>query len=204
MRFRSLGAVVPLVLLCAASAAAQPAAPTPEAPLAAPPPQTPPTAQPPRALAGQPVILEVAEQLSSKTHKRGDMFAIRLAAPIAVGTEVVIPAGAMGKGQVIDAAPAGPLGRPAKLLLAARYLEIDGVQAPLRGFHLGSAGRDNTNLIMAASFVPYVGVLASFMKGGEIVIPPGALGQAKLGADFPASPTAAAPTASAAVPQASQ
>jgi hypothetical protein len=142
------------------------------------------------------LILEIVEPISSKTHKRGDFFALRLAAPITVGGAVIVPAGAMGKGQVIDAAPAGMLGRPAKLLLAARYLEIDGAQAPLRGFHLGAAGKDNTNAIMGASFVPYLGVFAGFMKGGEIVIPAGALGAAKLGADLPAgpAPSAAQPT----------
>jgi hypothetical protein len=112
------------------------------------------------------------------------MFAIRLASPVAVGAQVILPAGATGKGQVVDAAAAGPLGRPAKLLLAARYLEVDGVRLPLRGFSLGSAGVDNTNVVMAASFVPYVGILAGFMKGGEIVIPAGALGQAKIASDF--------------------
>ena len=165
---------------------------------AAPPPPAAPSAPPPevpRAVAGQQLILEIAEPISSKTHKRGDFFAIRLAAPIAVGDTVIVPAGAMGKGQVVDAAPAGPLGRPAKLLLAARYLEIDGVQVTLHGFHLGAAGKDNTNAIEGLSFVPYLGVFAGFMKGGEIVIPAGALGAAKLGADVPAKAAGAAPAA---------
>jgi hypothetical protein len=163
-------------------------APAPAAPLAA----ATEAPAPPRAVAGQQVILEIAEPISSKTHKRGDFFAIRLAAPIAVGDVVVVPAGAAGKGQVVDAAPAGPLGRPAKLLLAARYLEIDGVQVTLHGLHMGAAGKDNTNAIEGLSFVPYLGVFAGFMKGGEIVIPAGALGAAKLGADVSARPPAAA------------
>ncbi|HET6969718.1 MAG TPA: hypothetical protein VFH92_01225 [Phenylobacterium sp.] len=127
----------------------------------------------------------MVQPLSSKTLKQGDMFDLRLAAPIVTGGQVLAPSGAPGKGQVIDAAAAGPLGRPAKLVLAARYLEVNGVRTPLRGFHLGSAGADNSNTVMAASFVPYVGIFAGFMKGGEIIIPAGSLGQAKLGAEFP-------------------
>jgi len=196
MRTGFLAAALPLALACAAwSAAAQPA---PLDAIAAPAPP-----QGPRAAAGAPLIIEIAEPVSSKVHKRGDMFAIRLAAPLVVGSQLVLPAGATGKGQVIDAAAAGPLGRPAKLLLAARYLEVDGVRLPLRGFNLGSAGLDNTNTIMAASFVPYVGILAGFVKGGEIVIPAGALGQAKLAADFgpPPSGTATPPAPPSQVPQ---
>jgi len=63
---------------------------------------------------------------------------------------------------------------------------------------MGGVGRDNSNAIMAASFVPYVGVLAMFAHGGQIEIPAGSLGQAKLVADLPAPPA----PASAAGPQA--
>jgi len=195
MRKGSSGAAwLAVAFLAPATVAAQPA-PAVEPPVslgvaAAPPPGV------VVAPAGQQLIVEIAEPISSKTQKRGDFFAIRLAAPIVIGDKVIAPAGALGKGQVVDAAPAGPLGRPAKLLLAARYLEIDGVQTPLRGFHLGAAGKDNTNAIMGASFVPYLGIFAGFMKGGEIVIPAGTLGAAKLGVDLPAKPAITpAPTA---------
>lgn len=182
MGFRCVWAGVPLALFCG-HALAQPA----PAEAAIPAVQQQLT---PRAVANQPVILEVAEPISSKAQKRGDTFAIRLAAPIVANGQVLVPAGAMGRGQVVDAAAAGPLGRPAKLVLAARYLEVNGAQLPLRAFHLGSAGTDNTNAIMAASFIPYVGIFAGFVKGGEIIIPAGALGQAKLGADYPPAATA--------------
>jgi hypothetical protein len=176
MAVRLLSAVLPFLLPCAAFAqAADPAA----------------AIAPARVVAGQPVIVELAESVASKTHKRGDTFAIRLASPVVVGSTVLIPAGATGQGQVVDAASAGPLGRPAKLVLAARFIEVDGARMPLRAFHLGSAGADNSNTIMAASFVPYVGIFAGFIKGGEIVIPAGSMGQAKLGADFPAAAPAA-------------
>ena len=152
--------------------------------------ETPPT---PAAIvaSGTPVIIEITELVSSKTHNRGDKFAIRLAAPIQRDGRTLVPAGVTGVGQVIDSARSGILGKPAKLLLAARYLDFKGAQIPLRTLQLGKVGRDTTNAIMAASFVPYVGIAALFVHGGEIEIPAGTQAQAKLAADVPAEPTPA-------------
>jgi hypothetical protein len=67
------------------------------------------------------------------------------------------------------------------LLLAARYLEVDGRQIPLRGFRMGGAGKDNTTGALAASMA--VGPFAQFIHGREIEIPSGARASAKLAAD---------------------
>jgi hypothetical protein len=181
-----------LSLACAAfPAAAQPAEPTSAAEAPAP-------AAPnrPHVAAGTPIYIEVAESLGSKVRKRGDKFALRLVSPITLDGRVIVPAGTTGVGQVVDAAPSGALGKPAKLLVAARYLDLNGAQLPLKGLQLGRAGVDNTNTIMAASFVPYVGLLAMFMHGGEIDIPAGTLGQAKLAADLDVPPAIPVSTSS--------
>src|SRR5262245_26195561 len=184
MRFHGLAAALSAgVWAVATLASTQPAPPPAPAPTAAPP-TAPPEA--PKVAAGTPVIIEIAEPISSKRVKRGDVFAIRLASPILLDGQVRVPAGIVGRGEVIDAAAAGPLGRPAKLLLAARYLEVDGARLPLRGFNLGTAGRDNTNTILAASFVPYGGICAGLMRGGEPGVPAGSLGRAKPAADLAA------------------
>ena len=140
----------------------------------------------PHVAAGTPIDLELAEALDSKILKRGDKFALKLALPIMLDGKVIVPAGTTGVGQVVDAAASGPLGRPAKLLLAARYLEFNGRQIPLRTLQLGRAGKDNSDTVMAVSFVPYVGMLGMFMHGGEIEIPAGQRAQAKLAADVEA------------------
>jgi hypothetical protein len=136
--------------------------------------------------AGTPIDIELAEAVSSKTHKRGDRFAIRLIAPVMLAGRPVLPAGLAGVGEVVDAAPAGPLGRPAKLLLAARYLDLRGAHVPLRSFRLGVAGKDTSNIVMAGSYVPYAGVLALFIHGGEIEIPAGTQSHAKIAVDLDA------------------
>src|ERR1700761_9037111 len=116
-------------LLCATPALADPplAVPVP-APAASPPAVVAPAGPAaPGAVMGTVIDIEITESISTKTCKPEGMFAIRLASPIAVGGKVIIPAGAVGMGQIVDAEPAGALGRPAKLVLAARYLEINGV-----------------------------------------------------------------------------
>ena len=131
--------------------------------------------------------------ISSKVHKIGDTFTLRLAYPILLDGHIVVPAGTAGVGQIVDAAPAGALGRPAKLLLAARYLDFNGAQIKLRTFQLGRVGVDNSGAIQAMSFVPYVGMAAMFMHGGDVEIPVGTRGQAKLVADLDAPAAAPVP-----------
>lgn len=168
-----------LLAFTASGAWAQETAPNPEA-SAKPPPAIAAVPAPPGVAAGSTVIVELVDVVSSRSVKQGDMFPIRLASPITLDGRVIVPIGAIGEGQVVDAGKAGALGKPAKLVLAARYIKVDGARIELRGFRVGAAGRDNSNAIMAASFVPYVGMLALFAKGGEIDVPAGTLGQAKL------------------------
>lgn len=200
----------------ARDAAPQPAAPppatTPATPDAAPPPSataaapgaipsaaspsasptTPaPAATPPHAPAGTVVRLEITQAISSKIAKRGDTFTLRLAEPLTVSGEELIPTGTTGVGEVIDVGHPGMGGAPAKLVLAARYLDYKGEHIRLRSFVVGGAGKDNTRLSAAVSAVPYAGLIGPFITGGNIDIPPGTMADAKLAADFPSVPAPA-------------
>ncbi len=212
---RLQGCVAALAAMSVGGAAfAQLPEPPPAAPLPSPAPITsaPVAGAPAPAVvpAGTKVVVEIAVPVSTTTVKRGDTFAIRLVSAITFNGRVIVPAGANGVGQVVDAAPSGALGRPAKLLLAARYIEFNGAHLALHGMRLGAAGEDQTATIAAATaFVPYVGILTLFMHGGEIDVPAGTLAEAKLAADLPAVPTmepaptsatAAMPTTVAAAP----
>jgi hypothetical protein len=137
---------------------------------------------------GTPIRIEVAETVSTKTHRKGDVFAIRLAAPILYDGKVIVPAGVPGQGQIVDSARAGIGGAPSKLVLAARWIEYDGKRIPVRTFRFASGGENRSNLAMAISLAPYVGIVGIFITGGEITIQPGAVGDAKLAADVPAIP----------------
>src|SRR5262245_17226534 len=69
-----------------------------------------------RIPAGTVVQVEFAETISSSGSHPGDSFAIRLAEPITVGDRVVVQAGAIGAGEIIDARGARSYGREGKLI----------------------------------------------------------------------------------------
>lgn len=138
------------------------------------------------------IEIEIAEAISSRLRKRGEKFALRLAEPLMVDGNTVLPAGTTGVGEIIHAASSGGGGKAGELLLAARYLEFDGKQIPLRGFRIGAAGKDHTQGAMAASFA--IGPFAHFIHGREIEIPADTRANAKLAADTMLSPIDAPPT----------
>ncbi len=136
-----------------------------------------------RLAAATPVVIELAEDVSSKRYKRGDTFAIRLGQTIVVDGHTLIPAGVIGRGEVVDAAPGGLAGRPGKLILAARFIDYNGLRVPLRGFKLAAGGRDNGALVLALSDLPDVGILSLAISGGNIDYPAGTWAIAKIASD---------------------
>src|SRR5262245_21652023 len=117
--------VAAIVVLVATPAMAQtpPADPAQVAPAADPsqaaPPADPAQATPAAATAeatvripaGTVIAVEITEALSSRTSQMGQTFALRLAEPITINDEIVVPAGAVGGGEVIDAHRSGMGGR---------------------------------------------------------------------------------------------
>ncbi|MGH7022109.1 MAG: hypothetical protein ACREEB_00810 [Caulobacteraceae bacterium] len=167
-----------------------PAASAPSPTISAPPVQaTAPVA--PVIAAGTVVEVALVGEVSSKTDRIGDKFALRLAAPIVINGVIIAQAGALGGGVVIDAAAGGVYGRPGKLVLAARYIDVGGVRVPLRGFKLSGAGKDNGTIALAASEIPYAGILAIAIPGGNITYPSGTHVLAKVAANvfLPPSPS---------------
>jgi hypothetical protein len=145
----------------------------------------------PRALpAGTVIELSLTKAVGSKTSKRGDRFGIRLAQDLKLDGMVVLPAGTEGEGEVVHAAPGKMGGGPGELLLAARFLDRDGVRVPLKALKMGSAGKNNVDNAMLVSMV--AGPFALFVQGGEVVVPAGTIANAKLAADLPA-PAASSP-----------
>jgi hypothetical protein len=135
--------------------------------------------------------VELTEAVSSKTAVEGGRFGIRLAQDLQVDGHPVLLAGAVGYGEVIDAAAGGIAGRPGKLVLVARSLDAGPVHVPLRGFHLGASGRDSSKLAIGLTATPYVGVLALAIPGGNVAYPAGTRVTAKVAADVPISPLGA-------------
>ncbi|MDO9472922.1 MAG: hypothetical protein Q7J28_07680 [Caulobacter sp.] len=159
--------------------AADPAAPVAGAPVA---PQIPATSV--KLAKGAELRIELANGVSSITSKLGDRFPIRLVEPIkASDGTVIVAAGAMGEGEVIDAAPSGMNGQQGKLVISARFLDLNGVRVRIRGMSLIAAGESRVDLSRAVSFVPYVGLASFLIKGGDIQFPTSTPATVKVAAD---------------------
>lgn len=143
------------------------------------------------------VEIEIAEAVSSRTGQRGDRFAIRLAEDLLVDGITVLPAGTPGVGEIVHAARARGGGKAGELILAARYLEHQGMRVPLRSLRFGRSGQDNDNLVMALTVAGGLvgGVTALFVTGRNVDVPAGFHANARtaaevvLGADPSSSPT---------------
>ncbi|MDQ4087352.1 MAG: hypothetical protein M3177_04985, partial [Pseudomonadota bacterium] len=126
-----------------------------------------------------PLDIEIADAVGSRRSTNGQTFAIVLAEDLVVDGRVVVRAGARGVGEVVHAARAGMGGRAGELILAARYLEVDGQRIPLRTMRYGrSQGADSSSAVnvgnmVAAATVPGLAVVGLFIRGGEIDIPAG-------------------------------
>jgi hypothetical protein len=138
-----------------------------------------------RVSANTVVMVELAEPVSTKTHKTGDTFAIRLAEPLVVRGQVVLAAGAVGVGEVTDASKPGFGGKAAKLVLSARSLTgPGGANLPLKGLQLGAAGTGHVAAATALGlggigFAP-LGFVGIALHGGDVAIPAGTQATAKL------------------------
>jgi hypothetical protein len=92
--------------------------------------------------ADTPLQIEIVNAVTSKTAKTGDRFAIRLAAPLVLAGKTVLPAGSSGIGEVIHASHVTFMGnKPGELIVAARYLDINGSRLLLRGFRINQTGK---------------------------------------------------------------
>jgi hypothetical protein len=152
--------------------------------------------------AGTPVEIELTQLVSSKTAKPGDHFTLKLASDFLFNGVIVMTADASGLGEVVDAAPAGLAGRPGKLILAARSVALGEARLPLHSFKLAASGRDDSKTAIALTLVPYAGILAIGIHGGNIDYPAGTHALAKVASDtfIAAAPTPAPTPASAAAP----
>jgi hypothetical protein len=147
-----------------------------------------------------PLIIAIDKELGSKISVTGETFPIRLVEAVSVDGVEVLPAGITGQGEVVHAKKAGLAGAAGELVLAARYLELNGRRIELRSFRFMEAselaqvkGRDNVSEVNATMAV--LSPLAIFIGGGNTNVAPGTFANAKTRNDElferPAAPEAA-------------
>jgi hypothetical protein len=120
--------------------------------------------------AGTELAFEMVESLSSKTSQRGDRFSLKLTEPLTLDGQLLVPAGTLAVGEVVHADRAKAGGQPGELVLAARYLDWDGRQLPLKAFRAG-LGRNRTDTAMGVMIA--AGVAGFLVRGGQIEIAAG-------------------------------
>lgn len=140
-----------------------------------------------------PVQLQLMTTLGSAVSKTGDTFPFRLAHPIYVNGKPVIPAGATGLGEVVHAKKSGGAGAAGELVLAARYLEIDGRRLRLRSLQTEQSGESRIDTAMIASTAA-LGLFGFLIKGGKLTIAEGSIVQAKTAEPFSLTAPLAAPS----------
>lgn len=146
--------------------------------------------------AGAVVKVELVNQVSSAVQKRGDTFPIRLAAPLIVDGRIVLRAGTPGQGEVIDSTPPGLGGKPAKMVLAASYLNSRRGRVQLDAMQLARPGQDNSTTshmlgISGIAFAP-LGLAGIVLQGGQVVFEPGTVASAKVASNITLPPLARA------------
>lgn len=112
----------------------------------------------------------MVDSLSSKTSQRGDRFSLKLAEPLLLDGRLLIPAGTLAGGEVVHADRARAGGQAGELILAARYLEWDGRQLPLKSLRAG-VGRSRTGAAMGVMVA--AGVAGFLVRGGQMEVPAG-------------------------------
>jgi hypothetical protein len=128
-----------------------------------------------------PLVVRIEEQLGSKLSSTGQFFNLSLAEPVIYENQILIPAGAPGKGQVVHAKKGGFSGSAGELILAARYVEYRGRQIKLRSMKFSETGKDNMGTAMAVGIA--AGVLGFLVSGGNTIVEPGTTANAKFAAD---------------------
>jgi len=134
--------------------------------------------------AGTPVEVELVDRLSTKLQKRGDSFALRLAAPVIVDGMIVLPVGTPGVGKVIDSSGPGLGGKPGAMVLAAEYLRTRSGRVALNALHLAGRGHDNstpsTLLEIGGIVSAPAGIVGIILPGGDVAFNAGTIAEAQV------------------------
>jgi hypothetical protein len=145
---------------------------------------------------GTAVAVQLVDAVGTEQAKAGDHLPIRVAAPVIVDGQVVLPAGTPGSGHVVQASGAGFGGKGAKLVVSADYITVGGGQVPLGGLQLTGTGKDHSTAADLASLGGWISLPLGFVgfavTGGEIEIPAGTNAAAKVARTVDLRPLGAA------------
>lgn len=85
-------------------------------------------------------------RVNSDSARQGATFRFTVSEDVVVDGHVAIPKGSQGEGEVIHADDSGGRDHPGELVLAARFVDVNGTQVKLRTFVVGSTELANDGL----------------------------------------------------------
>lgn len=110
------------------------------------------------------VRLMVTKEVNSRDNHAGDRFALRVDEDVQVHGVTLIPVGAKGWGEVVDAKGSGAAGKSGKISARLLYVEANGQHIDLDGDRQ-SAGTGGTGNVVGG--VVAFGLFGLLMKGGN-------------------------------------
>lgn len=128
--------------------------------------------------AGTYVALELISSINGNKAKTGQMVDFRVINDVKAEGVVVIPAGSIAKGQIIEAEKNGFLGQPGELRVAIKSVQaVDGTYVPLMGTEFSEEGKDKLVVSIIGTLLCFFPL---FMKGGKAEMPAGTQMQANV------------------------
>ncbi len=122
--------------------------------------------------AGTPLQLELVNIVDTKTIQPGQIVDFRVKFDIKANNKVVIPAGAIAKGQVVRADKAKGIGKPGEIQIEIKSVSaVDGSQVYLSNGTIYREGEDKQTLSIVLGI--FVCVLCLLIKGKNAKIFPG-------------------------------
>ena len=139
--------------------------------------------------AGTRLTVRLNEDLSTENRRRGSHFSARVEKPVVVDGRVVVPTGAMAYGTILEVQRNKRIDRP-KIDGTLTSLMIGGRSVPIVTDTVGAEGKRGGGLVkvgagtliggIAGSAVAGAAVgagVAAVMKGSDLVIPAGTIGE---------------------------
>lgn len=119
---------------------------------------------------GTPITLAVIEEVTSTSHREGDIFKLTVLNDVKIGETVVIPRGTPARGEITWRTGKGAFGKSGKIEFALTSIDLNGKSLPVSG-NFRQDGEGNT--IATGIGVLAVGVFAGFITGKRARLPAG-------------------------------
>jgi len=145
--------------------------------------------------AGTRLTVRLNEELSTANRRKGSVFSARVEKPVMVDGRVVVPVGALAYGRILDVERNKRIDRP-KIDGTLTSLMIRGREVPIVTDVVGAEGKRGGGLVKigagtligAIAGAPVAGAavgagVAGVMKGSDLVIPAGTIGEVGLKKD---------------------